>query len=294
MEDAIVAALDTVARKKCKHGFHIDKADKNQLLHLARSTSTYVDTVYIPECIVSCTNMLNKNVQVSHTSQGSRQTSYESSTKAVMHIEGGGSGNVEGMDIGGTLQLQVDRSATRKREESHVQQWKQTVDTVPSHTHMEAAHGEIQIPNKIKVCVQADFVTRVYPRKPVKVGAAVGGGVGGAGGAAAGGTGGAAVGFLIGASLGSVVPGVGNIVGGILGGVIGGIGGVAVGGGAGAGIGAGVGAIHSNVNWVTITAKEVFQELPHFSENEKNNTVSCVLLENSTAFKCSYDFIPSS
>ena len=110
---------------------------------------------------------------------------------------------------------------------------------------------------------QSDFVIRVCDRKAVKAGATGGGVLGGLGGTAGG--------AMAGATAGSVFPGVGTFVGG----VIGGIAGFLAGGLGGAATGAGIGGAVTSETYITITAREVFQELPGFREDDK--TIYCEL-----------------
>ena len=125
----------------------------------------------------------------------------------------------------------------------------------------------------LELSVQTDFRIRVYPRLPVKQGAAIAGGLGAGLGAAGGTAGGIAAGALI----GSVVPGPGTIIGGIIGGVLGLFGGLAVGGGAGASTGVGLGAADSNNRHRIVSAYQVFCKCPEYSKDETNNKCHCVL-----------------
>ena len=164
--------------------------------------------------------------------------------------------------------------------------WSQPTAVVAAHESGKStlmAEGTWRSSAKVRLGVQANYRIRAYSLKPVRLGAGVGGGVGGVGGAAAGGTGGAVAGVAIGATVGTVVPIVGNIVGGIIGGIVGGIGGVVVGAGTGAAVGTGAGAVASYDDGVNIKAREVFQQLPSFSEDKHNNIVYCILCSNNQA-----------
>lgn len=110
---------------------------------------------------------------------------------------------------------------------------------------------------------QSNLGIRVYNRQQVKDGASYGGVAGIAGGTIAG--------IFIGASAGSVVPVVGNVIGGVIGGIAGFMGG----GLGGAGIGAGIGSAVSNDEYVTIYARNIFEQLPGF--REMDNVVYCEL-----------------
>ena len=278
MEERIVAALETVARnkKECKHGCRINKEDQDQFLRILNYTTVESECRYIPRDSFSVENKTDETLQVPHSAQGSRKTTYDCSASG--HVKGEVGGNIKAAKT--AAEVQTGGSVTRKEEES--QQWKHDGPSLPPHTYMHSSQGTNEYCIKTRVSVQADYIIRVYPSKPVKVGAAVGGGVGGSAGVAGGGTGGAAAGALIGATAGTVVPGVGNIVGGIVGGVIGGIAGAVAGGGAGVGIGAGAGAIHSNIHCIKITAREVFQGLPCFFDEKTDHVVSCELCINRT------------
>ena len=122
--------------------------------------------------------------------------------------------------------------------------------------------GNLRITNSTVSC-PANIQIRIYKLKHVKRGAA--------GGAATGGVAGLVGGALTGVVVGTVVPGIGNLVGILVGGAIGLATGTAGGSAVGAGAGAGIGGLVSWDNPVRITAREVFQELPGFTECD--NTV---------------------
>ena len=115
----------------------------------------------------------------------------------------------------------------------------------------------LRITNSTVSC-PANIKIRIYNLKHVKKGAASGAGIAGATGLAGG--------AIAGAVIGTVVPGIGNIVGFLVGGAIGVFAGTAGGAAAGASIGAGIGGLVSYDKPVRVTARQVFQELPGFTE----------------------------
>ena len=121
--------------------------------------------------------------------------------------------------------------------------------------NLRITHGTVSCPANIKI--------RVYNLKHLKKGAASGAGIVEATGLG--------TGAVAGAVIGTVVPGIGNIVGALVGGAIGLAAGTVGGAAAGAGVGAGIGGLVSYDNPVRITARQVFQELPGFTECD--NTV---------------------
>ena len=268
MEDQVKAALNTVASRHFPHGFHIDRDDQNEFLRILRwEPVTICHACRLPSHVTQYNNDTDKKIDIPRTAGGTR-TNYRCGVR----------GNVQGkLPIPGGAKVdgnvEVSCSAEVKGDET-----KQ--GGVDPHTRLICEAGNYTCFYKMRTCVQADFVIRVYSLAPVKVGVGVGVGVGALGGAAGGVAGGAAVG----AAIGIVVPVVGNIIGGIIGGVIGGVGGVVAGGaagaGAGVGAGAGIGAGVSDVRHVKIKAKDVFSKLPHFEYDKKNNLVYCTLLEN--------------
>ena len=169
--------------------------------------------------------------------------------------------------------VEVYNTSVQKGEEER--EWKEDNLHLPSQTRMERSEDCVTIVSTVTYSCQANFPIRVYNGKHVKDGAAAAGALGGVAGAA----GGATAGTAIGAAVGTVVPVAGNIIGGVVGGIIGGVVGLVGGGFGGAGTSAGVGAAVSNDQYVSITAREVFQELPQF--REKDNIVFCELTTSS-------------
>ena len=154
--------------------------------------------------------------------------------------------------------------------------WREDPLVVPARVNLQRHNKPVHISHDVCLTVQANYPIRVYPRKPVKIGAAAGGGVGGGVGVVAGVGGGIAAGALI----GSIVPVAGTIVGGAIGGIVGGVVGPFAGAGVGAALGAAGGAIKGDIKHHTILARDVFRLLPQFCEDEDNNVVQCTVLEN--------------
>ena len=261
-------ALYTVSREKCERGFWISSTDKKAFydgLKVVESRKGEESVAHLGSRVYE--NKTDKPRVFPYTSHGYEHIKYE--VNFAGNVQGRANLGVNRGEAG--IVVQCDGFAAQRGEEGQL--WERENLNLPPHTRMEESHNRYTTVWYNTYACQADLPIRVYSRKHVKNGATAAGTIGGAAGVAGGVAGGAAGGAVIGAAVGTVVPVVGNIVGcvfgGIIGGVAGGVLGIGVGGGGGAAIGAGVGAAVSNDNYVTVTAKEVFEKLPMFSEKEK-------------------------
>ena len=262
VDHTVLGALNTVARTRCHQGFHIDSKDERNFISLiTREKIEITSRCTIPHSESVVHNDISHEFQLpgQRTAQGDVRVNFE-----------GGAG-IRGQLTG---QLSGELDADFSVEANEI--WKEDPLCSPPGVRMEFQGNHTHISHTVRLTVQADYPIRVYDRKPVHVGAGVGGGTGGVVGGAAGIGGGIAAGALI----GSIVPVAGTIIGGAIGGVVGGIGGAVAGAGVGSGAGAAGGAIRSNVEYVTILARDVFKLLRQFSEDEDNNVVQCTVVEN--------------
>ena len=268
----IRGALNTVAREKCKRGFKIDSDDEKAFNDALEIISGKISEQYsTPVRTRVLDNKTNEPYNLPEASRGYAHKKYEN--KCTANVQGDVDGSVKG--IPASVSAECDASCIKRGEEG--QQWGKRNQRLPPQTRIEESCDRRTTVSYITYACQADLLIRVYNLKHVKDGAAAAGAVGGATGVAAGATGGA----VIGAAAGTVVPVAGNIIGGVLGGIIGGVVGGVLGvgviGGGGAAIGAGVGAAVSNDNYVTVTAREVFEKLPEFDVSKDGKKVYCKL-----------------
>ena len=265
MKKEVSAALDRVAKKKCKNGYYIDKKDMDEFLGvLTRRGSEEVSEIRSVHSEYQWKNDLSVPFQIPHEHSSHVKTRFESNQDRGVKVEAGAKpcNNLKaGFDIhAGHKSAHVEEEVRMSRSVS--------VDAPPQ-SITKRTFGTTEKVNNVTICAPANCNIHVYKNFPKKVGAVVGGVGGMAGGAA----GGATAGAVIGAVVGSVVPVAGNIVGGVVGGIVGGVLGVVGVGGVGAAAGAGVGHIFEKNTPIIITAQEVFQEL-------SQQRVSCVVPEN--------------
>ena len=262
--DTVLGALDTVAKRVCHHGFYIDRKDKKKFLGLLRKKNVEEKSRWdIPHL----NDEVNNDVPYSFQPPGQRIAQGRAGVRAA----GGG-------ELGGRLnprlrlgQFRGELNADFLAESNEI--WREDPLIVQPRVRMQRQGSHTHISHSVQLIVQANYPIRVYASKPVKIGAALGGGVGGVVGGLTGASGGVAAGALI----GSIVPVAGTIFGGIIGGIVGGIGGAVAGGAAGAGVGAGGGAITGNIKHHIVYARDVFRELPEFSEDKNSNVVQCTI-----------------
>ena len=259
------AALDVVAKRKCKNGYYIDKKDMAKFLdNLTRRGSEEVSEIPSVHSANQWTNELSVPFQMPREHSSHIKTSFESKQDSGAKAEA----VVKPCD---SLKAGFDihTNPTSAYMEEEVRMSREFSVDAPPQSNIKRTFGTVEHVNNVTICALANSEIRVYKNLPKKVGAAVGGVGGVAGGAA----GGATAGAVIGAVAGSVVPVAGSIIGGVVGGIVGGVLGVVGVGGVGAAAGAGVGHIVEKSTPINITAKEVFQELARFSEEEDGKWV---------------------
>ena len=219
------------------------------------------------------------HIPISHNSTETQHTADNPST--TYKAKGGGKGKASGKDgvkaedgdeadaeVGILAEASAGASTELKgsveHKHTHLYVWKKNeedeqgeLDVVPTaHQNSSVESQEFMIELKIR----AHKKTKVTVRRlsEANYGAKAGASVGAAAGVAVGALG-AVGGAALGAAAGTVVPIIGNIIGGIAGGIAGALAGAAASTAAGAGAGAGIGAAVTELDYVTLTAEDIFQ-----------------------------------
>ena len=194
------AALDTIARRRCKHGVHFNDDDMDTFLGILTKVKFETMSTHFVEVLRSVwKNECSKTIGKSNA------------------VESNFPEKVLDLIVKFVKRLSTDEESYRNI-------------TIPPNSSVEYMLGILHSAAKVDVSVQSRYAIRVYRQAPVKVWAGVGGGVGIFWGVASG--------AALGASFGLAVPGVGNIVGAVMGGFAGLVGGGLAGAATGAGVGA--------------------------------------------------------
>ena len=265
---AFEAALETVAKEICKHGYQIKSKDREHFKKIIKPISVQPQEssyTIIERCIFE-NNTDEPQMTTRQIAEVKRKTN-------EVKIGIWGIGRI----VHAVGDLIVDGKYENLTKDESEKKWNADKRMVPPKTCITLQKTRLTMTSLVKFSCQANFVIRVYSLTPLKSGTTAGASVG----AAVGVTGGAASG--IGVGLGSAmllgtaatfaipIPVIGTLVG-IAAGVAVGLGTAAIGTGAGAGIGAAV--THGTVK--RITAEEVFKTLPgKYSKCAETNTVYC-------------------
>jgi hypothetical protein len=164
MEDKrIRAALETVAREKCKRGFWISSDDEkvfNDALQKVDSRKGQEYSTQVESLVFE--NKTNESYTSPEMSHGYEQMRYEG------NVAGDVQGSVKGAKAGVTAQC--SGFSVIKGEKG--QQWTNENQHHPSQTRIVKLHGRHTTVSYITYACQVDLRIRVYARKHVKDGAA--------------------------------------------------------------------------------------------------------------------------
>ena len=259
---AFEAALETVAKKICKHGYKIKSKDHENFNRIIKQISIQPQesSYTIMENFIFENYTDEPQMTTRQLAEVERKTSkVRKSIIGIGHISVAGE-----LTVGG-----IYDNLTKDENEK---KWNADKRMVPPKTRIILRKGRLTTTSLVKFSCQANFVIRVYSLlAPLKSGTAAGAAVGVTCGAASGIGAGFGSAMLVAAvsTLAIPIPVFGTLVG-IAAGVAVGLGTAAIGTGTGAIIGAAV--THGTVK--EITAEEVFKTLPgKYSKCDKTNTV---------------------